>query len=738
MRVSYVSRIYPKTQEYTEDGYCVCVYNIWEVFGEENNCMKICSGDVVATGYYLPQNRKTEFEFEGEWTEGKYGKQFKVSSYDEVIELTDEGIMAYLASGLIKGIGPKTAEKIVKRFGTEALVVIEREPERLLEIKGITKNKLDGIVAGYIESRAMSIVLQLLAPFGVSTKTAMKIYKEFGTDSADIIKNDPFRLCEIAGIGFKSVDAMARKNGLDASDPMRIRAATLYALNECARQGHMFLQREQFWGNVSGLLTYGGDIPFSQINKDTLRSVVNEMMENKEIVVYDNQMVYSSKAFDAEFFAALRIRRLIENGPPSLLKGRDIDYMIERAGIDIELADKQKEAIEMCLEHPVSILTGGPGVGKTTSLKAILKIYEMFCGGDIALMAPTGRAARKMAESTDHYASTIHKALCLNTDDDGNIDSFGDKIHADFVVVDEFSMVDMYLARALFESIESGTRVLFVGDPDQLPSVGPGNVFRELIGCGAIPVTTLDVIFRQDETSPIVTNAYKINHGNGNLEYSDDFKFIEVPNADLASDIVISEYMKAIGNVGIDNAQILTPFRSRGNASVDALNLRIRDIVNPQNISKAEQMVGKRIFREGDRVMQMKNRSEFDLNNGDIGTLVKISLVTDDEGFTSTKFYFDFGKERLIEFASDDLKDIDLAYATTVHKSQGSEFHTVIIAMLDEFSIMLKRNLLYTAVTRAKKKVVLVGQKTAVWAAVKRNDIEKRNTRFGERIVQIV
>lgn len=746
MIVTYAGKIYPKTQEYTEDGYCVCRYISWEKKVDNGELTNTCTDDVVASGYYLPQTRRAEFDFDGEWTEGKYGKQFKVKSYKEVIVQTKDGIRSYLSSGLIKGIGPKTAEKIVDRFGTEALEVIEKDPDKLLEIKGITRKKLDGIIQGYLESRAMQIVLQLLAPFGVSTKTAMKIYKEFGNDSANIIKTDTFRLCKIPGLGFKTVDVIARNSGLSPSDPKRIKAAILYTLNECGKHGHMFLPRKQFWSNLSELLTYKGEMAFSEINKDLLREVVEEMLDAREIIVYDkepygngNQIVYSAKAYEAELFTADDINKLIKNGPKSVIENYDIDEMLKEAGVDIELADKQKEAVEMCLECPVSILTGGPGVGKTTSLNAILKVYDKFCHGRVALMAPTGRAASRMSESTGHYASTIHKALMItsNEDDDNDVSSFVEGLDADFVVVDEFSMVDMYLANVLFKSIKEGTRVLLVGDPDQLPSVGPGNVFRELISSKRIPVTTLDVIFRQDETSPIVTNAYRINHGETNLEFADDFKMLEVPNAEVASDFITAEYMKAVGNEGFDNVQILTPFRSRGDASVDALNSRIRDIINPQSVNRAQQMVGKRMFREGDRVMQMKNRSDYCLNNGDIGTLAKIQTVVDDEGFTTTKYLFDFGKDQLFEYTTDDLKDVDLAYATTVHKSQGSEFHTVIIAMLNEFSIMLKRNLLYTAVTRAKKKVVIIGNKTAVNTAVRRNDIEKRNTRFGEMIVQI-
>ena len=392
------------------------------------------------------------------------------------------------------------------------------------------------------------------------------------------------------------------------------------------------------------------------------------------------------------------------------------------------LAPSQRNAVKLCLSHPISIMTGGPGSGKTTTLRFILDIYKAaFPANEVLLAAPTGRASRRMAEQTGMYASTLHSALGLVTDEDSPLND-KELLSADLVVVDEFSMVDMRLAYILLDRIKSGAQLIIVGDADQLPSVGAGNVLREMIRSEKVPTAVLETVFRQASNSRIITNAYAINHNDTHLQFGDDFQFLEVQNSEEAAQLVIKNYLREVSLHGIEDVQILSPLRKRGAVAANALNETIRDLVNPPNNLKKEVKCGSRVFRVGDRIMQTANR--INVSNGDVGVITDMKKE-DDETITCVRLL----DGRTLQYTQEMLEDLEFSYCTTIHKSQGQEYPVIIVPLLKEHYIMLRRNLLYTAVTRAKAKVILIGQKQAVFVAIHKCDVGQRNTVLADRIV---
>lgn len=709
-----------------ENGYCVFKYSVThddEIYKQAKQTFYGKEKMITAVGYYLPTATSVEYEFDGEWEKTeKYGYNFHVTNYAPVIPDTDEGLIAYLSSGLIKGIGEKTARAIVDAFGADTLLIFENSPEKLLTIKGISQKKLDKIIDSYRSSHIMRDIISFLAPYNISINKIIQIYREFGNDSLRIATTDPYALRCIDGFGFKTVDAIARHINMAPNDPRRIEAAIQYTLEESQKNGHLFLEIDDLLVKTTFTLNEGYEELAAE--PDEINSALKRLIDTS-VVVDDGGDCYLKKSFEAEQRAAWHIDRLLKaNGKYIVVTEKDIQNA--ESALGITLAEKQKAAIAMCLQNNVSIVTGGPGTGKTTTLRAILHLYKKHSKGDIVLMAPTGKAARRMEESTGMPAATIHSTLNLISDDFGG--ESGSDLDGAFVVIDEFSMVDMFLARRLFSMIRSGAKVLMVGDPDQLPSIGPGNVFRELIGCGEIPVTVLDVIYRQSVDSPIIENSAKINHGDTRLSFGTDFYLARANDDVEAAATVLQFYQRALDKYGIDNVQILSPYRTKSEAGVNRLNEEAQKVVNPPSPAKNEIQFGKRIYREGDRVMQIKNRNG--ISNGDIGCITSIQVDEDNE----LELAVTFTGNRSEIYEREDLEILDLAYATSVHKSQGSEYKIVILAMLKSFYALLKRNLLYTAVTRAKEKVVVVGQRDAIDMCIRRNDIDKRNTKLGKRI----
>lgn len=690
----------------------------------------------TVTGYDLPRTDAIEILWEGEWQSSKYGTQLQILQWEEIVPQTTEGIKGYLASGLLKGIGERTAEAIVTRFGLNALDVLEHSPERLLEIRGITKERLEDIKQSYAESRSLRDLMTMLAPFKVTPKAAQAIYQHFGVKSVEILRNSPYQLCQVSGFGFLRVDSIVQKNGGKLDDPMRIQAAIRYALEGGKNEsGHLYLEREETMDEAFNLLNRNIPIPELRIGKGRVEELLQSMLLRGELYS-TRDCIYLPQAFELEDETARRVAEILMEQPQKAHIQATLRLVKKQLGIT--LSEKQERAVEAVFVHNLSIITGGPGTGKTTVLKAILGVYQkVYPGANILLAAPTGRASRRMAESTGFLdARTLHSALRIGTEEDALPEDKRSDIEADLIVVDETSMVDQWLARQFFTRIRPGTKVVLVGDADQLPSVGAGNVFHELIECGVIAVTVLDQIFRQAEDSRIAHNAQYIHQALTGLLYGDDFVFLKSSDQSNAAKKICSLYYEAVREFGIDHVMILSPFRESGDASAEKLNGIIREELNPYDEAKGELRLGNQSFRMGDRVMQTKNDYNIQLRdkkgdligagvfNGDIGTII---------GLESDTVNVDYDG-RLASYPLDRVGDLTLAYATTVHKAMGSEYDCVIIPVLRANMRLLNRNLIYTAITRAKKKVFLVGQKDMLFAAILRHKADQRNTLLGERI----
>lgn len=684
----------------------------------------------VAVGYELPQTEKVSMELDGEWQNGKYGYQLQVDSCREIVPQTLEGVRGYLSSRLIKGVGDKTADMIIDRFGADALKVLEEHPEKLLEIKGITPTKLEEIKQSYGESRCVRDLMILLSPFKITPTTAMKIYEHFGAKSVEILQNNPFDLCQISGFGFKRVDAIVRKSDCPLNSPMRIHGAVFSSLDtQRSDRGHLYLETEGLLKTTAKLLNENVAEPGKRVRDEEISAVLENMILHGEVVSTDGK-IYLTKCFTQEDETARRIAQLLSMPPTNV----DITSILERIRTDLglTLSQRQSEAVYMAFRSNLSIITGSPGTGKTTVLRAIIEVFKALQpDGKIMLAAPTGRASRRMAESTGRDdAKTLHSLLGLLGDSEG-FTSKGkepEPLDADLIIVDESSMVDMFLATQFFKRVAPTTRIVLVGDVDQLQSVGAGDVFRELIKSGLVPVTILDEIFRQKKGSLIAHNAKEINNESTNLHYGEDFVFVKCETQDEAADEICRIFCELVKENGIEKVQILSPFRSDGAAAVDNLNSTIRELVNPPSDTIPDLKVGGQFFRCGDKVMQNKNNSK--ASNGDIGYIRNIGK--NDKGETTVTI--EFSESRIAEYSMDDMGHIELAYATTIHKAMGSEYNIVIIPVIKSHMIMLKRNLIYTAITRAKEKVILVGQKRMLMISIHRNDTGERNTLLGERI----
>ena len=679
----------------------------------------------TAVGYELPFTDAVKLNLEGHWENGKYGMQLVVEQWKEVIPETEAGVYNYLSSGLLKGIGSATAAEIVSRFGVDALRVIEQEPEKLLDIRGITPERLEEIKSSYAESRTLRHIITLLAPFKLTPKAATRIYQFFGPACLDILKQSPYTLCRVPGFGFTRVDGIVQKNGCDLHDPMRVQGAIFCALQNAGENGgHLYLEKPKLIADALQLLNGRVLAPALRIKQEEVESALESMIL-EGIVVSAQDNIYTPRVFNQEDTVAKIVAKLLIEKPPQ----EDIRLILEnvKRDLNVKLSAKQEDAVNAAFRNNISIITGAPGTGKTTVLKTILEVYRrLYPDKKIQCMAPTGRASRNMAESTGFKAArTMHSHLGITNEEDDTPRNNG-PLDAELIVVDENSMVDMWLSWKFFSRVRRRTKLVLVGDPDQLPSVGPGNVFKEMINCGAIPVTVLDQIFRQSGDSFIALNSTIINRGETNLYYGDDFQFINVKTQEEAAMYIMELYCQEVYEHGIENVQILSPFRSRGEASSDQINATLREIINPFTSVEDELRVGGKTFRVGDRIMQTKNTDK--VSNGDLGFVRAVNNGTE------IGAQVDFGEGRRFAYKLEELSKLELSYSTTIHKAMGSQYDVVIIPLLKAQMIMLNRNLLYTAVSRAKKKVILVGQKPALFMAIHCNNISKRNTLLGDRI----
>lgn len=686
----------------------------------------------TATGYDLPQSDSVKLELTGEWVkDDKHGYQLQVEHCREIIPPTLDGVRGYLASGLIKGIGEKTAEAIVNRFGVQALDILESSPEQLLEIKGITKDRLEEIKTSYAESHVLRDLMTFLAPFHVTPAVAMKIHQQLGSASISIIQENPFELCRFSGFSFKNVDEIAQKTGCRPDAPSRVRGALYYALDKkCKEKGHLFLDKVELCKAALRLLNRGIKQTALRVTSEAVLEQMKTMILLGDVVAYKDS-IYPRRYFILEDEAARRIAEMLAKDPPAI----DITHALEQVcrTFSMNLSAKQRTAVETAFAHNLSIITGSPGTGKTTVLKAVLEVFRLLNPeGKVLLAAPTGRASRRMSESTGFDgAKTLHSALYLMGGDEDDDYEEGDAIDAELVVVDETSMADMWLTAQLFSRLNAGTKLILVGDADQLPSVGPGNVFREMIACGLIPVTVLDEIFRQKKDSLIAYNARLINADKTPLDYGKDFVFIDCENQIEAADIIRQIYLEEVSMSSIERVQILSPYRSDGEASAEKLCQSIREEINPCVPEIPELRIGPKIFRIGDRVMQTKNTGE--ISNGDLGFIRSFNPPKDS---TAAKVTIEFGDRRFVDYELSKMGSIKLAYAMTVHKAMGSEYDTVIMPVLVKHMPLLYRNLVYTAITRAKRRVFLVGEKDILHMAIHRCKIDERNTMLGLRITQ--
>ena len=677
--------------------------------------------DVVCTGYFSDITEGDQIIAEGSFVEHKqYGIQFTVASYEIKEPETSVAMEKYLGSGIIKGVGPALSAKIVKKFGDETFNIIEREPERLAEIKGITEKKAMEIGAQFEEKKEFRNAMIFLNQYGVSNALAMKIYKEYGIKVMKIVRENPYRLADdIAGVGFKTADEIALRMGFSPESSMRMKAGISFALSMAASNGHTYLLYEDLYEESKRLL----GISEAEFENDIYELTIERKIVLKE--VKGERRVYNNNLYYMELTVA---RKLLDLNAKSENNYKVMEAKVKEveAKTGIKLGDLQRKAVYEAVESGLVIITGGPGTGKTTTINAIIKLFEMQ-NMEILLAAPTGRAAKRMTETTGMEAQTIHRLLELN----GNPEEGGsmrfernelNPLEADVIIIDEMSMVDIYLMYSLLKAVTVGTRLILVGDVNQLPSVGPGKVLKDIIGSEKFNVVRLSEIFRQAAESDIITNAHKINAGQSiRLDNKSKDFFMLSMNSSLqiqrALVSLIAEKLPPYVDATKYDIQVLTPSR-KGELGVENLNKILQQYINPPAPNKREKQWGEMIFRENDKVMQIKNDYQIEWKivtkkgltikegsgvfNGDCGIIREIN-----EFAGTVTVEFDEGK--VVEYTGATLEELELAYAITIHKSQGSEYPAVIIPLLNAPRPLLNRNLLYTAGTRARKCVTIVG-----------------------------
>lgn len=651
---------------------------------------------------------------QGEWrVDRKYGQQFQCSTWEEVMPATAYGIEKYLGSGLVKGIGPKFARLIVDRFGTGTIDVIETDIERLNEVHGIGPKRIAKIRESWEKQKDIKNVMLFLQGHGVSTAFAAKIYREYGKESISKVQENPYRLADdIWGIGFKTADGIASRMGYGKDDPRRVRSGILYTLGQLADEGHCFATGEQLLGTAAELLDVG---------EEAIGAVLADMSGAGDVIT-DGEAIYLPPFHYAECGVARRLLAL-RNGNGSLFS-EDEPELPRVEGIVYD--ETQLEAVRLALKSKVMVLTGGPGTGKTTTTKAIIGALRSS-GMKVLLAAPTGRASKRMSEATGMEAKTIHRMLEYNPKD-GYQRNADNPLTGDALIVDECSMIDILLMNNLLKAVPDGMRLILVGDIDQLPSVGAGNVLRDIIDSGAVPVIRLTRIFRQAQTSRIVMSAHAVNAGRlpdlSNGRETDFFFLREEDPEKVAESIVdlVGRRLPGAYGIGADSIQVLTPMQ-RGVVGAASLNIALQQSLNGTGDSLSR---GGYTFRKGDRVMQLRNDYDKEVFNGDLGYITEVNLED-----RVLKVDFD-GRET--EYDSSELDELSLAYATTIHKAQGSEYPVVVIPVMMNHFVMLQRNLIYTGITRARKVCVLIGQLKALSYAVRNLTVQKRNTRLKERL----
>jgi len=677
---------------------------------------------VTIVGNLPALNVGESLRIQGRWTtHPRFGRQFQVERYQVVLPASVDGIRRYLGSGLIKGIGPVTAGRIVDHFGLETLEVIEQEPKRLREVPGLGYKRAEMISQAWEAQKVIQEVMVFLQSLQISASLAVRIYKQYGDASPSIVRKEPYRLArEVFGIGFITADKIARAVGIPRDSLERAMAGVLHVLSEASDDGHTYLPRPELVRKSAEML----EAPMERVEAAIDRLIAERAVWSESMP--DHEAIYIMPLHYAEVGAANRIKGLL--GSPvdrlELFQGIDFDaafgFLKEKDGV--ELTGRQREAVVSALTRKVTVITGNPGTGKTTCIRSMIRLAEVKKAA-VVLAAPTGRAAKRLSEATGRPAKTIHRLLELRPGGESRYHQ-DNPIPADLVIVDETSMMDILLSNAMFKAIDPAAHLVLVGDVDQLPSVGPGNVLRDIIDSGAVPVIRLDTIFRQAQESSIIVNAHRINagempvfdrgHGESFLVQEEDpdrvFEFIV--------DLVTRRIPRKFGLHPMYGIQVLSPMH-RGKVGVAYLNEQLQQHLNPPSLGKAEKRFGGKLFRVGDKVMQIRNNYEKDVFNGDSG---RIAAIDPEEQTVMVAF----DDDRLVGYDFSELDELVHAYAISVHKAQGAEYPAVVIPILTQHYLLLQRNLIYTAVTRARKLVVLVGTKRALAIAIKNNKIAAR------------
>lgn len=722
MKCKFIRLIYPKKVEDVQKGsFTVALYAPCEKIIDSQG-HRLTSITVV--GYYLPVIEGLKVELVGRWKkDAKYGLQFEMESYEEIIGPGRDDIVNYLSSGLIRGIGKKLAERIYNTFGTDTLNVLDHDPDRIREVPGISGKRCEQVQSSYLETRSARRVITLLVPQDISAKQAIHIQKALGIRAEALLKEAPYEVYERGILSFEAADQLAQRHGGSKTDPKRVAAGLLYTLELAEHKGHLCMHKKQFIQRAIRIL----DTP--ALTWDAVANRAFEMLQAGRLVSYQD-CIYRPIMAKAEDGVCQCVREMLQRDGLPYMGDLDDEIDHQQKEMGFILAAEQRQAIKTALTSPLCIISGGPGTGKTSIQRVFLNIYhKAFPDAKIVCCAPTGRAARRMEESTGFPACTVHKAMNLNANETTRLE-LPEPIDADMVVVDEVSMLDMALTWYLFHALPPMCRLVLVGDADQLPSVGPGAVLSELIRSGRIPMTMLDKVFRQSDGSPIAENALRIRHGGTELIFNNDFQFWASDNMEQSAEWLERIYMQEIRQYGVDNVAFLTPFRKDTETGMLAMNKRLRELANPPSADKPELYLGQRIYRLGDKVMETRNHGE--ISNGDVGYIRKI--VSEEDSFLVE---VEFHGGRLVEYEdSEALYNLDLAYATTIHKSQGGEYDSVLISIQNRHSHMLNRSLFYTALTRAKRRAIVVGDWEAVVLAIERTDTERRNTLLAQRITQ--
>ena len=696
---------------------------------------------VTVIGNLLDVNVGSVLLIDGNWkVDSKYGRQFVAESWEETLPATVFGIEKYLGSGLIKGVGPKFAKRIVGLFGTDTMDVIECDISRLKEVEGIGEKRIRQIHESWERQKEIKNVMLFLQDHGVSTSFAAKIYRQYGNDSIAKVKENPFRLADdIWGIGFKTADSIAEKLGIGKEAFVRLRSGIMYTLSSLADEGHVYAYKGQLIKRAAELL---------EAEESSIVMTLDQMLADKDVISEPvseekGDAIYLPPFYYAEVGVAAKIRKLLQNPAQdrlwtSLMEARkrtgnrdlSIDVKKIEAKIGMEYDEIQADAIRQAAVSKIMILTGGPGTGKTTTTKGIISAYQSF-GLKILLAAPTGRAAKRMTETTGLEAKTIHRLLECKPPE-GYQKNEENLLEGDVLIVDECSMIDLVLMNSLLKAIPAGMRVVLVGDIDQLPSVGAGNVLRDLIDSGVVPVIRLTRIFRQAQTSRIIMNAHRINEGQmpdlSNGKETDFFFTTKEDPEEAVREIVslVQHKLSRYYRTPSSQIQVLTPMQ-KGVVGATNLNLALQEALNPQGDGLRRSGF---IFRRDDKVMQIRNNYDKEVFNGDIGIIESVDLQN-----RTLKVNFD---QHVVEYESSELDELVHAYATTIHKAQGSEYPIVVMPVLMNHYVMLQRNLIYTGITRAKKILVMVGTRKALACAVRNVTVNRRNTLLKERLQQSV